>query len=98
VTEEITFKGQVAIKGKNPVIESETYPAIGYWSDYQMDALVNPAVNAPYDGNYVESLKEVEVDGVKFVPTTLAVDGVEYKVLAEAVDSTDSEVTDGDGE
>ena len=49
-----------------------------------MDTLVNPSVNAPYDGNYVEPLKEVEVDGVKFVPTTLSVDGVEYKVLAEA--------------
>lgn len=64
--------------------ESHTYPAVGYYTDYQLDTLVKPSDNAPYDGNYVEPLKEVEVDGVKFVPTTLSVDGVEYKVLAEA--------------
>lgn len=65
-------------------LSSTTYPSVGYWTDYQMDTLVNPSVNAPYDGNYAEPLKEVEVDGVKFVPTTLSVDGVEYTVLAEA--------------
>lgn len=84
VTEEITFKGLKVIKGKNPVLSSETYPAIGYYTDYQLDTLVKPSDNTPYDGNYVEPVKEIEVDGVKFVPTTLSVDGVEYKVLAEA--------------
>lgn len=84
VTEEITFKGLEAIKGKSPVLSSETYPAVGYYTDYQMNTLIKPSDNAPYDGNYAEPLKEVEVDGVKFVPTTLSVDGVEYKVLAEA--------------
>ena len=64
--------------------ESHTYPAIGYYTDYQMDTTIKPSSNAPYDGEYTEPLKEVEVDGVKFVPTTLSVDGVEYKVLAEA--------------
>ena len=87
VTEDITFYRNVAVKTTNAntiVISSETYPAIGYYTDYQIDTLVKPSDNAPYDGNYAEPLKEVEVDGVKFVPTTLSVDGVEYKVLAEA--------------
>ena len=69
-----------------------------------MDTLVNPSDNAPYDGNYVEPVSEIEVDGVKFVPTTLTIDGVDYKVLAEAqpdeepVDSTDSELDSTDSE
>jgi hypothetical protein len=102
VSEEITFYTNYPIRGKNPVIESETYPAIGYYTDYQLDTLVNPSDNAPYDGNYVEPVQEIEVDGVKFVPTTLTIDGVDYKVLAEAqpdeepVDSTDSELNDGE--
>ena len=49
-----------------------------------MDTTIRPSANAASDGQYVEPLTEVEVDGVKFVPTTLSVDGVEYKVLAEA--------------
>jgi hypothetical protein len=87
VTEEVAFGGLTAVKTTNAntiVISSDTYPAIGYYTDYQMDTLVKPSVNAYYEGEYTEPLKEVEVDGVKFVPTTLSVDGVEYKVLAEA--------------
>ena len=85
-----------------------SYPAVGYDTDYQMDITIKPSSNAHYDGDYVEPLKEIEVDGVKFVPTTLTIDGVDYKVLAEAqpdedpvdstdseLDSTDSELTDG---
>ncbi len=86
-TEEISCGHNVSVKATSAnaiVLSSETYPAIGYYTDYQLDTLVKPSDNAPYDSNYVEPLKEVEVDGVKFVPTTLSVDGVEYKVLAEA--------------
>jgi len=75
--------------GTNVTLSSYTYPAIGYYTDYQMDTLVKPSDNAPYDGNYVEPLKEVEVDGVKFVPTTLSVDGVAYTVLAAPAQTTE---------
>ena len=68
---------------RNAVIANYEYPAIGYYTDYQLDTLIRPSVNAPYDGDYTEPLTEIEVDGVKFVPTTLTIDGVEYKVLAE---------------
>ena len=107
VNEEIAFGNIVNVKTSKPnsiVLSSETYPAIGYYTDYQMDTLVKPSDNAPYDGNYVEPVKEIEVDGVKFVPTTLTIDGVDYKVLAEAqpdeepVDSTDSELDSTDSE
>lgn len=84
VSSEISAGISIGMKAGTVTLSSETYPAVGYYTDYQMDTLVNPSVNAPYDGNYAEPLKEVEVDGVKFVPTTLSVDGVEYKVLAEA--------------
>jgi len=56
---------------------------MGENTDYQLDTTIRPSVNAPYDGEYEEPLTEIEVDGVKFVPTTLTIDGVEYKVLAE---------------
>lgn len=107
VNEEIAFGDTVYVRTANKnsiVLSSETYPAIGYYTDYQMDTLVNPSDNAPYDGNYVEPVSEIEVDGVKFVPTTLTIDGVDYKVLAEAqpdeepVDSTDSELDSTDSE
>ena len=96
------FYEQRNIRGKDPVISSDTYPSVGYVTDYQMSMTIKPSANASYDGEYVEPLTEVEVDGIKFVPTTLTIDGVEYKVLAEAqpdedpVDSTDSELTDGE--
>lgn len=111
VTEETEFGTNTYVRTTGYVLSTDTYPAIGYYTDYQMDTLIKPSSNAPYDGNYEEPLKEVEVDGVKFVPTTLTIDGVEYKVLAEAqsdedqvdstdseLDSTDSETTNGDGE
>ena len=104
MNEEITFGLTTAVRTTNKtaiVLSSETYPAIGYYTDYQLDTLVKPSDNAPYDGNYVEPLKEVEVDGVKFVPTTLSVDGVEYKVLAEAQPAPEpepEEPTTNDGE
>ena len=59
-----------------------------------MDTTIKPSDNAPYDGNYVEPLTEVEVDGVKFVPTTLSVDGVEYKVLAAVQPETPEQPAD----
>lgn len=102
VNEEIAFGNTTYVKTANKnsiVLSSETYPAIGYYTDYQLDTLVKPSDNAPYDSNYVEPLKEVEVDGVKFVPTTLSVDGVEYKVLAEAQPAPEpEEPTTNDGE
>ena len=91
VSSEISAGISVGMKANTITLSSETYPAVGYYTDYQMDTLVNPSVNAPYDGNYAEPLKEVEVDGVKFVPTTLSVDGVEYKVLAEAQPASEPE-------
>ena len=67
--------------GKNDkVVKVE---AMGENTDYRLDTTIRPSVNAPYDGDYTEPLTEVEVDGVKFVPVTLTIDGVEYKVLAE---------------
>lgn len=76
-----------------PTISSFTYPAIGYYTDYQLDTTIRPSDNAPYDRKYKEPIKEIEVDGVKFIPTTLSVDGVEYKVLAEAQPAPEPEPT-----
>lgn len=72
---------------RNAVTGTYDYPAFGEYTDYQLDTTIRPSTNAPYDGEYTEPLTEVEVDGVKFVPTTLSVDGVEYKVLAEAANT-----------
>lgn len=83
VTEGNAFSTTKVIKGKNEVLSTTTYPVVGYYTDYQLDTTIKPSVNAPYDGEYEEPLTEIEVDGVKFVPTTLTIDGVEYKVLAE---------------
>lgn len=101
VDDEVEVIERVAVKCTSYTKESHTYPAVGYYTDYQLDTLVKPSDNAPYDGNYVEPIKEIEVDGVKFVPTTLSVDGVEYKVLAEAQPAPEpepEEPTTNDGE
>ena len=91
VTEGNAFIYTRVIKGKNEVISTTTYPAVGEYTDYQLDTTIRPSVNAPYDGDYTEPLTEIEVNGVKFVPTTLSVDGVEYKVLAEEQPTPDPE-------
>lgn len=99
VSEEIQFGTLNTVRMSGYVLSTDTYPAIGYYTDYQLDTLVKPSDNAPYDGNYVEPLEEIEVDGVKFVPTTLSVDGVEYKVLAEAQPAPEpEEPTTNEGE
>lgn len=93
VNEEVAFGLTTAVRtsGKSTIVlSSETYPAIGYYTDYQMDTLIKPSTNAPYDGEYVEPLTAVEIDGVEYVPTTLSVDGVAYSVLA-AVQNTEPE-------
>ena len=46
VTEEITFKENTYIRGKNPVLSSDTYPAVGYWTDYSLDTVIRPSENA----------------------------------------------------
>lgn len=76
---------------RNAVTGTYDYPAFGEYTDYQLDTTIRPSVNAPYDGEYEEPLTEIEVDGVKFVPTTLTIDGVEYKVLAEEQPTPDPE-------
>lgn len=68
---------------RNAVTGTYDYPAFGEHTDYQLDTTIRPSVNAPYDGEYEEPLTEIEVDGVKFVPTTITIGDVEYKVLAE---------------
>lgn len=87
-----------SIKASAIETTTTTYPAVGYYTDYQMDTTIKPSFNAPYDGEYTEPLEEIEVDGVKFVPTTLTIDGVEYKVLAEAQPAPDPEPETNDGE
>lgn len=96
VTEETEVGTNTQVRQTGYELSTDTYPAIGYYTDYQLDTLVKPSDNAPYDGNYVEPLEEIEVDGVKFVPTTLSVDGVEYKVLAEAQPAPEPETNDGE--
>lgn len=83
--------GRTAVARRNAVVGTYDYPAFGEYTDYQLDTMIRPSVNAPYDGEYTEPLTEVEVDGVKFVPTTLTIDGVEYKVLAEEQPTPDPE-------
>ena len=85
VNEEVAFGLKTAVRTSNKstiVLSSETYPAIGCYTDYQMDTLIRPSPNAPYDGEYTEPLTSIEIDGVRYEPTTLSVDGVAYSVLA----------------
>ena len=77
---------------RNATTSSYTYPAIGYYVDYQGDTLIKPSTNAnayseqdilPTEADFAQlSADSFTVSGVTYVPTTLSVDGVEYKVLA----------------
>jgi len=41
--------------------------------------------NAVPDGEKNDTIENITLDGVSYAPTTLSVDGVEYKVLASIV-------------
>lgn len=98
ITEGNNFRRQIQFKANTIETSTTTYPAVGEYTDYQLDTTIKPSVNAPYDGDYTEPLTEVEVDGVKFVPTTLTIDGVEYRVLAHTVESETPTEPTNDGE
>ena len=83
VTDTVVVGESKPIKPTGAIFDYIPYTLMGENTDYQLDTTIRPSVNAPYDGEYEEPLTEIEVDGVKFVPTTLTIDGVEYKVLAE---------------
>lgn len=83
----------VKTSNKNTVvISSETYPAYGYYVDYQADTLIKPSTNAdayseekilPTEADFEQlSADSFTLSGVTYVPTTLSVDGVAYTVLA----------------
>lgn len=82
VAEGNVFSVQKTLKASAIETTTTTYPAVGYYTDYQKDTLIRPSLNAPYDGEYTEPLSAVEIDGKKYEPTTLSVDGVAYSVLA----------------
>ena len=79
--------------------------SIGRVADCKVTVVLNE-VTDPAPESEVEDKNVVcdtlTVGGVEYVQTTLTIDGVEYKVLAEAqpdeepVDSTDSELNDGE--
>lgn len=88
--------------------------SIGCVADCKVTVVLNEVKN-PISSEELEdknvACDTLTVGGVEYVQTTLTIDGVEYKVLAEAqpdedpvdstnteLDSTDSEVTNGDGE
>ena len=91
VTDTIVVGENKSIKPTGAIYDYIPYTLMGENTDYQLDTTIRPSVNAPYDGEYEEPLTEIEVDGVKFVPTTLTIDGVEYKVLAEEQPTPDPE-------
>ena len=91
VTDTVVVGENKSIKPTGAIYDYIPYTLMGENTDYQLDTTIRPSVNAPYDGEYEEPLTEIEVDGVKFVPTTLTIDGVEYKVLAEEQPTPDPE-------
>jgi len=89
-------------------ISSFTYPAIGYYVNYQADTLIKPSQNAnafseievlPTEAGFQTlsadnfTTDSFTLSGVTYVPTTLSVDGVEYSVLAAPVETPDPEPT-----
>ena len=89
-------------KRKDSTLSTYTYPAIGYYVNYQADTLIKPSQNAnafseidvlPTDASFEGlSADSVAADtftlsGVNYVPTVLSVDGVAYTVLAAPVET-----------
>lgn len=82
-------------------ISSFTYPAVGYYVNYQADTLVKPSPNAnafseidilPTEAGFQTlSTDSFTLSGVTYVPTTLSVDGVAYSVLAAPVQTPEPE-------
>ncbi len=93
-TEDAIIGKTISIKGRTYTLSSYTYPAVGYYTNYQVDTLINPAQNTSpyatieYDPSNIEagniSADTFTLSGVSYVPTTLTVDGVAYSVLAAA--------------
>lgn len=111
----ISVDGHVEIIQEMPVkqqglqISSYTYPAVGYYVNYQSDTLVKPSPNAnafseievlPTEASFQTlsadsfTTESFTLSSVTYVPTTLSVDGVEYTVLAAPVE-TPSETVEG---
>lgn len=95
VYQDCVFYNQQHVKTTNKntvVLSSDTYPAVGYYVDYQTDTLIKPSTNAdafseetilPTEADFAQlSTDSFTLSGVTYVPTTLSVDGVEYSVLA----------------
>lgn len=98
-TQEVDIGKSYMIKGRTYTLSSYTYPAVGYYTNYQVDTLIKPAQNTSpyatieYDPSNIEagnisadalSTDSITLSGVTYVPTTLSVDGVAYSVLAAA--------------
>ena len=88
----------VGINKKNYTLSTDEYPAVGYWTDYQVDTLIKPAQSTSpyatieYDPSNIEagniSADTFTLSGVTYVPTTLSVDGVAYSVLAAPIEQS----------
>lgn len=112
VFQDCVFTKNQSVKTSNKntvVISSDTYPAVGYYVNYQADTLVKPSPNAnafseidilPTEAGFQTlsadsfTTESFTLSGVTYVPTTLSVDGVEYTVLAAPVE-TPSETVEG---
>lgn len=89
--------------GGTATLSSTPYPAVGYYTNYQVDTLIKPAQSTSpyatieYDPSNIEagniSADNISADtftlsGVTYVPTTLSVDGVAYSVLAAPIEQS----------
>lgn len=96
VTGPVSILRDVTMK-RNATLSSYTYPAIGYYVNYQADTLIKPSTNTaafseaeilPDDAGFAQlSADGFTLNGVAYSPVTLSVDGVAYTVLAAPVET-----------
>lgn len=103
---------EMQVKQQGLQISSYTYPAVGYYVNYQSDTLVKPSPNAnafseievlPTEAGFQTlsadsfTADSFTLSGVTYVPTTLSVDGVAYTVLAAPVETPEETPEEPEG-
>ena len=78
--------GATSIAHRNAVVGTYDYPAVGEYTNCQIEATITPSGNAPCDGDveWTEELTDSDGEKNKTEWTTLTIGGVEYTVLAAA--------------
>ena len=98
----------VFVKPPNEEYSYTDYPAIGYYTDYSMDMLIKPTMNAqafaekemlPENADFISlSADSISLSGVTYVPTELSVGDAVYTVLAAVQPETPEQPADPEGE